>query len=128
MASKALPPFSRIRSAARVASAFIEATAKCCPRTTGRMVRLVGSCDSCSCPMVIPVKRRIISETATTLTVRMTHSFIFLESSFDHIGDLEKILRIEGGAESHLGRPRQSANHQHRSAFVRNDFAAAFDL
>src|ERR1039457_3436553 len=37
-ASKALPPASRMRRAASVASAFMEATAEWRPRMTGRMV------------------------------------------------------------------------------------------
>ena len=36
----ALPPDSRTRAAARVASCFIDDTAYCVPRTTGRNVRL----------------------------------------------------------------------------------------
>ena len=40
MASNALPPDSRIRAAALVASCFIDETAYCVPRTTGRNVRL----------------------------------------------------------------------------------------
>src|SRR5262245_37293960 len=40
MASNALPPDSRIRAAALVASGFIDETAYCVPRTTGRNVRL----------------------------------------------------------------------------------------
>ena len=41
-ASNALPPASRIFTAAAVASAFIELTAWSRPRRTGRMVRLDG--------------------------------------------------------------------------------------
>src|SRR5262245_55725826 len=40
MASNALPPDSRTRAAALVASCFIDETAYCVPRTTGRNVRL----------------------------------------------------------------------------------------
>src|SRR6476469_6666256 len=39
MASNAFPPDSRIRAAALVASCFIDETAYCVPRTTGRNVR-----------------------------------------------------------------------------------------
>src|SRR6266852_7277572 len=49
-----------MRSAARVASAFIDATAKCRPRTMGRLV--LGAplaSDSPSCPIVTPANKQI---------------------------------------------------------------------
>jgi hypothetical protein len=49
-----------MRSAARVASAFIDAAAKCRPRTTGLMVLFAAAAsDSPSCPIVIPTSEHI---------------------------------------------------------------------
>ena len=76
IASNALPPFSRIRSAARVASAFIAATAKCRPRTTGRIILDAPlASDSPSCPIVAPASEDINTPTsAIRISVRMKAS------------------------------------------------------
>src|SRR5437016_9390733 len=68
IASNALPPFSRMRSAARVASAFIAATAKCRPRTIGRIVRAAALVsDSPSCPIVTPARKQITMPTSAAI-------------------------------------------------------------
>src|SRR5438034_3869126 len=57
-ASNALPRACRIRSAARVASAFIEAAACVRPRTTGRIVEIRTSSDgSCALRYTVPQTR-----------------------------------------------------------------------
>src|SRR6266852_389509 len=98
-----------MRSAARVASAFIDATAKCRPRTMGRIVLaapLVS--DSPSCPIVTPaIKQITMPASAIRFIDRMGPPFLIVERissqrSFDHVSDVEKIFGVDGGAKAHL--------------------------
>ncbi len=50
------------------------------------------------------------------------------QRGFNHVRDVEEILRIYRRAETHLCWPRQRADYQHRAAFMRNNFAAPLDL
>src|SRR5258708_5475809 len=118
IASNALPPFSKIRSAARVASAFIAAAF---------------ASDSPSCPIVTPASEQINIPTSTIrFNDRMRPPQIFAKTNsqrcFDHVGDVEKIFRIDRRAKSHLDWPWQSSNYQQRSAFMRNYFATTLNL